>query len=123
MNYRTVEKTMRKYHLYKGAEAEKRSLQAIFSHLHELPWIIYPRRATESEDQGGVDIVVYTRDIGKIFVQIKSSYKNAEKFYRKHPDKLVAMIIIKEEYSNEKVWQAVKAELIEFRRKILLLKN
>ena len=119
MNYFTVQKVLYKYHKHKGTEAERRSLEQIKTHYRELPWIKYARKATKKEDQEGIDIVVHTKNFGELFVQIKSSFKNAEKFYRKHPDKTVAMIIVREEYSDNVVWREVKGGLIRLRREIL----
>jgi hypothetical protein len=98
--------------LYKGAEAEKRSLEQIRSHYRELPWIKYARKATKKEDHEGIDIVVYTKDAGELFVQIKSSYKHAQQFCRKHPGKFIIIIIVREEYSDDMVWREVKGGLI-----------
>lgn len=39
-----------------------------------LPWLLWTRHATPEEDrEEGFDFVVYTRDVGRILLQIKSS--------------------------------------------------
>jgi hypothetical protein len=108
----SVRETLYKYSLHKGKEAEKRSLEQIRSHYREMPWILRARHATKIEDAHGIDVVVHTKETGEFFIQIKSSFKNLDKFRRKHPGDDIAGVIIREEYSDEKVWQEVKSVLL-----------
>jgi hypothetical protein len=106
-----------KFALYKGKNAEERSLLAITSHYRdpELFWVVRARRATKLEDRKGIDIVVQTSDIGRLFIQIKSSRRGADKFLREHSGSKAAVVIVREEYSDAQVLRAVKRILLELR--------
>lgn len=48
-------------------------------------WVVEIRPGTEVEDHQGIDFVMETKDVGKIFIQVKSSTWQAERFMAKHP--------------------------------------
>jgi hypothetical protein len=114
-----IRKALYRLALYKGETAEKRSLLAITSNCHELPWIDRARTATRSEDLRGTDIVIYTKDIGKLYVQIKSSMRGADKYRQKYPGRIIAIIIIREEYSDDVVWGEVRKAIVALRNNLL----
>ena len=68
-----------------GKEREKAALNALrYNQDGFLPeWILAVALGTREEDRAGIDIVIHT-DIGKMFLQIKSSRRQVEKFLSKH---------------------------------------
>lgn len=45
-----------------------------------LSWFVFARKAYANEDAKGIDVVVFTRDVGEILLQSKSSHANAIAF-------------------------------------------
>ncbi|GEM_PF-5632750 len=48
-------------------------------------WLDTIRPGSEAEDHKGIDFVMETKDVGKIFIQVKSSTWQADRFMAKHP--------------------------------------
>ena len=113
-------KTMHLLGVYKGVENEKRALEAILSFQQEFSWITTVRKATGIEDDNGIDIVVGTEDIGDLFVQVKSSRHGVAKYRRKHPRKMVAMVIVRKRDTDCVVWEKIKKGLLELREQLLI---
>ena len=90
-------------------------------------WVVYMYKAPDFEDRQGIDFVVTTSDIGKIFIQIKSSWGGAQKFkehrlYRRGKLKFVALVIVREadtpEIIRSKTLQAIsgaRRDILEWR--------
>jgi len=56
-------------------------------------WFASARISTEEEDAHGIDIVVETSDIGKLFFQVKSSRRGAAEFQKKRRGAHIAIIV------------------------------
>jgi hypothetical protein len=56
------------------------------------PWITSVRKGTTEEDLQGTDIVVTTKDIGNISLQVKSSGMQAKQFKETHPDTFAVVV-------------------------------
>ncbi|MFA6446079.1 MAG: hypothetical protein WCW14_02400 [Candidatus Paceibacterota bacterium] len=90
-----------------------------------LEWIASARLSTEDEDHQGIDIVVETIDIGKLFVQIKGSQKGRQKFLRLHgrSTRSICLVVIPHG-SPESVWKSkIYYGLIRERSKIIDLRS
>src|SRR5271156_1710138 len=61
----------------RGIQAEERGVKACRSEGRPA-WMKTARYATREEDRHGIDIVVET-DVGRLFVQVKSSQRGVEK--------------------------------------------
>lgn len=79
----------------KGHNNEKKVVDACKNNLPK--WIKDIRHGTPEEDCNGIDVVVET-DVGKIFLQIKSSKGGKLDFLNgKHASKNILVIIVKEQ--------------------------
>jgi hypothetical protein len=120
MRKKVFNKVLYSLELHKGSNAEKIFLRIITAHYQEFPWIDHVRMATQKEDRKGIDLIVETKDIGKLFIQIKSSVAGVKKFRKKYPRRLSAVIIVKEQYLDADIWRAARLKLLKLREKILL---
>lgn len=67
-----------------GIRAEEKAVEALLT--SPIPfWIIRARRAKPEEDHKGIDIVVFT-DVGKLYIQVKSSKREVRRFRSAHPN-------------------------------------
>jgi hypothetical protein len=57
-------------------------------------WMTSARAATKAEDHEGIDIVVES-DVGKLFVQVKSSRRGKAKFQERRRRAQVAVVVVK----------------------------
>ena len=104
----------------KGYSAEDKVLDALLFYYNEEPWIAFSRRATREEDlYHGIDIVVETRDIGKLFLQIKSSQIASRKYSEKRRRTMIAVVVVKPHETREFIWSGLKKALGDLRSKIL----
>lgn len=78
----------------KGHNNELKVVNAVKNKLPK--WIRDIRLGTREEDSNGIDVVVET-DVGKIFIQVKSSTLGKIDFmYGKHGNKNIMVIIVKD---------------------------
>ena len=83
--------------------------------------------ATQEEDCRGIDAIAFTDDVGKIFLQIKSSKSGVEKFkkqqekYRKR--EWIFPIIVRDTDSDADIFEKTRAVLSQARQKILSHRN
>lgn len=71
----------------RGRFVELRTYQAIISRKQLWPKeVSFIRQSTVHEDQQGIDLVVVMVDKTRVFIQVKSSKKEAQKFRKSHPD-------------------------------------
>lgn len=93
-----------------GALREERVVLA-FSLPGPLPgWFQSVRPGTPEEDRQGVDVVVTTRDLGPIGVQVKGCKVGVERFRRMHPGEAIAVVIVRETDSDRDVrWKTIQA--------------
>lgn len=93
----------------KGKRAESRALEAA-QRITES-WMKSVRLATRKEDEAGIDIVVES-DVGKLFLQVKSSKGSARSFSkrprRQHNEVIVVPIDLTETVLNLRVREAIE---------------
>lgn len=94
----------------KGKLAELRCLNAVSELIGICSWIHHVRLATSKEDARGIDVVVET-DVGKLYLQVKSSHNGARKYRYKRPRAKTIILIIMPEMSNEKIFNTVQVRL------------
>lgn len=87
----------------KGARNEVAVVQVLSGHEKLPSWMGDVRACTEEEDERGIDVVVET-DIGEIYLQVKSSYSNAQKFLRKWPQRNVGMVVIRPQDDRDTIF-------------------
>ena len=81
---RPSRKAMGKLGNARGQETERRAVNAMATRRDAWPpWLVGVRRATEEEDQRGVDLVAQS-DVGDIGIQVKSSHRGAARHSRRH---------------------------------------
>lgn len=67
--------------LVRGEVAEDRVFDLLTP--ERMPWwFIAARWSTEEEDRVGIDVVIYTRDVGRVLLQVKAGRTGASKFLR-----------------------------------------
>ena len=101
----------------KGRLAEERCVNIVARLSAKLPHITSVRLATEKEDARGIDVVVET-DLGKLYLQVKSSHYGAHKYRRKRPNAKTIVIVIPGEMSDDKL-QNVIADRLGCLRKLI----
>jgi len=78
-----------------------------------LGWFILARLATPREDRRGIDVVVMTRDLGEIHLQVKSSLTGVVEYATRAlelGDELrmrAGIVIVKDWYRDDEVWRSV----------------
>lgn len=79
-----------------GERREEQLLDLLSQFSHS--WVDTIRRSTREEDILGIDIVVQTKDVGNLYVQVKSSQNDARRFRKKHkqrdPEKYPAVAVV-----------------------------
>ncbi len=110
----------------RGRKAEEKFFQAmVTSSLKEMPrWLFYVYRASAREDKKeGKDAIVVTEDVGKIFIQIKSSamgvmrFRKGRHYHRRN--KFLGILVIHERDTLEDVRAKTKVLISKIRQKIL----
>lgn len=90
-------------------------------------WFRGIRSASQEEDCRGIDAIAFTDDVGKIFLQIKSSRAGVEKFkkqqekYRKR--EWIFLIIVRDTDSDANILEKTRYVLSQARIKILNHRN
>lgn len=104
----------------KGFGAESKALDALFANSKAVAWIDSFRKATKEEDTlMGVDIVVETKDIGKLFIQIKSSQVQARRYCDRRRRIMASVVVVRPTDRIEVVWNCLEAALSGLRKQIL----
>lgn len=78
-----------------------------------FPWVSRIRLGTPDEDAQGKDVVVETRDVGDIPIQVKSSRRFLKKHFNRYPD--IPVLIVYRTHTEEQVRKAL-ASLIKSER-------
>ncbi len=78
------------------------------------PWMRSVRRATKAEDHAGIDVVVES-DVGKLFVQVKSSRGGKAAFLERRRTARVAIVVVHVTDSPEALLRKVVGELAKIR--------
>ncbi|OHB25467.1 MAG: hypothetical protein A2542_00570 [Parcubacteria group bacterium RIFOXYD2_FULL_52_8] len=73
-------------------------------------WVLSIRPGSEEKDAQGIDFVMYTKDVGKIFIQVKSSHRGALRFMDEHPrnPRHIVLIVVDD-----------RANSVDIRRRIM----
>jgi hypothetical protein len=102
---------------HRGRMAEERVVRLLNESPDRPSWLLDARQATPEVDQLGVDVVVVTRDLGPLPLQVKSSAGGAEGFRRRRPNvsTVVGVVVAPIEMADANVWTAVMVELTRLR--------
>ena len=101
----------------RGRTSEERVLEALA--LPSRPaWMASFRKATQAEDHAGIDVVVES-DVGKLFVQVKSSRGGKAAFAQRRRSARVGVVVVIVTDSPEKVLAKVVGELGKIRAEYL----
>lgn len=114
------------YALEKGRRNEERFFEAMNDPLADnLPrWIQGVLRPTSSQDRfEGIDAIVKTADVGKLFVQIKSSKAGEEKFLKGKYNKSIIVVVIGKSDTPAEIRAKARKPLSELRFQYLKLKS
>lgn len=113
MDPRRVKSLLGEVAAARGRSAEERVVEALA--LPSRPaWVLGARRATKAEDHAGIDAVVDS-DVGKLFVQVKSSRTGKAKFQERKRGVRVAIVIVRGGDDGEAVLRKVVGELAKVR--------
>jgi len=97
----------------RGRMNESRVLHACL--VAERPdWMRSIRRATHDEDHAGIDLVVES-DIGKLFVQVKSSRTGKLEYLARRRPAKVAIVVAMDRDSQDALFRKVFGELAKLR--------
>lgn len=83
------------------------------------PWVYSARLATREEDRRGIDVVVST-DVGPLYLQSKSSSKDAQRFRAKRRPILVEVVVAAAQ--DDTLMRRVRFALDRLRASVLLLR-
>ena len=106
----------------RGRMNEQRFSKAISDFPDKPSWWLSFRLATFEEDQKGIDVVV-TTDVGKLFLQIKSSLRGKKKFENKQRRFPIAVVVIYDKEANETIYQKAVEAIGLIREQILKDRN
>lgn len=130
MNDAALLRAFRKVGRERGRDKEDRFLK-LFRYGRVPPgfptWFHGIRSVTQEEDYRGIDAIAFTDDVGKIFLQIKSSKTGVEKFkkqqekYRKR--EWIFPIIVRDIDSDADILEKTRHILSQARIKILNHRN
>jgi hypothetical protein len=107
-----------------GKQRELAALEALrFNEDGMIPeWIESTSLGTSTEDRAGIDIVVYT-DIGKLFLQIKGTEIQVQKFLAKHRKGNIVPFIVEQTSNIQVLREKLIACLQQERARILKLRS
>ncbi len=111
-----------------GKDAKKRGRRSEHWVLEALAlparpsWIRSARKATPAEDHAGIDAVVES-DVGKLFVQVKSSRGGKAAFLERRRSARIAVVVVRVTDSPEAVLAKVVGELAKIRAEYLALRR
>jgi hypothetical protein len=109
MDPRNVGRILGRLNLERGRDNEARVLAACT--LDARPaWMVRARKATAAEDRDGIDIVIES-DVGKLFLQVKSSRLGKSHFEQKRRRATVSVIIASAADTPEAILGRVVAAL------------
>ncbi|MEK7642866.1 MAG: hypothetical protein AAB372_00210 [Patescibacteria group bacterium] len=106
----------------RGGQRENRFLAVFREHPRDAPeWFRGVERASRELDRKGIDAIIYT-DVGKIFIQIKSSQGGKRRFEELHPRTHIIVIIIRGYDLDESIRKSTY-QLVGVRRDIYVAKR
>ena len=86
-------------------------------------WFVDARISTNIEDAHGIDIVIETSDVGKLFFQVKSSHTGALKFQKRRHGAHIAIIIASCHDSQPELSKKIAGIILNERRSIIALRE
>ena len=106
---------------YRGQLAEERVVRILNQSAERPSWLIEARRAPEDVDQLGIDVLVFTADLGTLPLQVKSCQEAAEGYRRQHADiaSIVGVVVAPVEMPDADAWVVAMAELHRLREAVL----
>lgn len=129
MNHAILSKVFRKIGRGRGRDTEDRFFR-LFRYGKVPPdfpsWFHGFRSATQEEDCAGIDAVAFT-DVGKIFIQIKSSWAGVQKFKKQqeqyHKRGWIFLVIVRSSDSDNDILERTRHVLSQARTAILSHRN
>lgn len=107
----------------KGTGGEARILNLLLSNKDAWPeWLHSIRAATYSEDQKGCDVVIAT-DVGKLYLQVKSSWTGIEHFKKKRKSKMIETILSRPQDDPKEVFRIAIRKLSDMRNQIAKMRG
>ncbi len=103
--------------LARGRLAEER-LVRVLNHPARRPWwLIHAKRGGQELDEAGVDVVLHTRDVGVLHLQVKSHPDAAAQFLRDRPELagIVGVVVAPVELDDDQAWAAAMGQAILLR--------
>jgi hypothetical protein len=85
-------------------------------------WMRAARKATKSEDHAGIDVVVES-DVGKLYVQVKSSPGGKAAFLERRRSARIAIVVVHVTDSPETLLRKVVGELGKIRAEYLKVRQ
>lgn len=110
----------------RGRRTENKFFEAMRAPFAEemFEWVSAVHRASAKEDRKGIDAVICT-DVGKLFIQIKSSETGATEFrngqHCRH--RMIGVIIIRDHHTPEDIRKRAKSILMELRQNIISVRG
>jgi hypothetical protein len=117
MDPRRVPFLLGKIGTHRGRTNEERVLHACRL-ASRPPWMKSARRATRAEDHDGIDVVVES-DVGKLYVQVKSSRRGKAEFQERRRRARVAVVVVGSGDAPEKILARVVGQLAPLRAEYL----
>lgn len=106
----------------RGRANEERLLASLLRLGPSLPWFVSARAGTPEEDRDGADAVVETNDVGKLFLQAKSSKAQA-RLFRASRRRLVIGVVVVSDHDERLTDERVRSALGELRAEIANLRR
>jgi hypothetical protein len=105
----------------RGGTSEARVIEALA--LPARPaWMRAARKATRSEDHAGIDVVIES-DVGKLYVQVKSSRGGKAAFLERRRSARIAIVVVHVTDSPETLLRKVVGELGQIRAEYLKVRQ
>lgn len=107
----------------RGQISEERVAEVCTAEAMPYWWFLWSRKASRPEDRQGIDWIVYTRDVGRILLQVKSSRAGEADFHR-HSERFgrlyrIHVVVVKPDMDREVVFGRVLGTLIRAREEAL----
>ena len=118
----SVKEVLRRIASQKGVDAEtkvEKVMQTNFENNTLPDWILKYEKACKEDDSKGIDGWVYTTDVGKIKIQIKSSESGKEKFMRRHHWQDTAILVIDSRDSFDTILSKIISGIEPLRQRYL----
>jgi len=101
----------------RGRSSEQRLLEAC--QLDKRPtWMLSARAGTRDEDARGIDVVLDT-DVGKLYVQVKSSKTGGRHFKERKRSARIAVVVVRVDDTPDTLLQKVLSAVSPIRKEYL----